>query len=170
MDRRVAALAEGQHGVFTLREAHALGFTPAAVQHRLRTGRWELLRPGVYRVPGSLRTWEQGVMAAVLAAGAGAAASHRSAGALLGIPGFPRRGTLELTVIRPKRYRDAGATVHQSTQLPDSHVTRLDGIPSTRAARTLVDLAGTPPPRQTERAVDNCLSPAWCRSPPSMRR
>jgi very-short-patch-repair endonuclease len=156
MDREAAALAEAQHGVFTLGQAGALGFTPAAIQHRLRTGRWDLLRSGVYRIPGSPPTWEQGVMATTLAAGA--VASHRSAAALLGIPGFPRRGAAELTVIRPKRYRDAQATVHQSTRFPDSHVTRIDSIPCTRVARTLVDLAATVPPAQTERAIDNCLS------------
>lgn len=151
-------LAASQHGIFTLEQARAAGMTPSAVQHQLRTGRWGVVRPGVYRVPGSVRTWEQRVMAAVLAAGPGAAASHRSAAALLGIPGFPRQGAPELSVPRTKRHRDATAAVHQCNRLPPAHITWLDGIPSTRVARTLVDLAGVVHPSRFERAVDNCLS------------
>lgn len=151
-------IAAQQHGVFTLAQVHAAGFTPSAVQHRLRTERWELVRGGVYRVPGSVRTWEQRLMAAVLAAGEGAVASHCSAAALLGIPGFARRGRPEVTVPRGKRHRDASITVHECNALPQSHITVVDGIRCTRVARTLVDLAGVVPSARIERTIDTCLS------------
>ena len=158
VDPRLAGIAERQHGVFALWQVRQIGFTPAAVQHRLRTGRWELLQPGVYRLPGSPRSWEQRLMAAVLAAGTEAVASHRSAAALLGIPGFRRPGRLELSTPRSRRARTPDATVHRTLHLPDAHVAVVNGIPTTRAARTLVDLAGVLPATQTERAVDNCLA------------
>ena len=158
MDRRVAQTAERQHGVFALRQATGWGFTSAAVQHRLRTGQWELVRPGVYRLPGSHRTWEQRLMAVTLAAGPDAVASHRSAAALLNLPGFGRLGSLEVTTPRAAKRRYPHATMHRSSWLPASHLSAVGGIPCTRIARTLVDLAGVLPPVRTERAIDNCLA------------
>ena len=158
MDRRVARTAERQHGVFALRQATDWGFTSAAVQHRLRTGRWELFRPGVYRVPGSPRTWEQRLMTVTLAAGPAAVASHRSAAALLDLPGFRRLGLLEVSTPRAAKRRHPDATLHRSLWLPASHLSVVDGIPCTRVARTLVDLAAVLPPGRTERAIDNCLA------------
>jgi hypothetical protein len=48
--------------------------------------------------------------------------------------------------------------VHRSLWLAASHLGTVDGIPTTRVARTVVDLAGVVPAARTERAVDNCLA------------
>ncbi|MDP1807066.1 MAG: DUF559 domain-containing protein, partial [Acidimicrobiales bacterium] len=93
-----------------------------------------------------------------LAAGPSAAASHRSAAALLRIPGFERRGVPEVTTPRTRRHRDPGTIVHRWRPFPDDHLTVIDDIVTTRAARTLVDLAGVVHAQRTERAVDNCLA------------
>ena len=113
---------------------------------------------GVYRLSGSPPTWEQRVMVEVLAAGPASAASHRSAAALLGIPGFDRRGRPELTTPRVRRHRASSAIVHRWRPFPSDHLTVIQGIVTTRVARTLVDLAGVIKPGRTERAVDNCLA------------
>ena len=76
MDEHIARFAERQHGMFTLAQAEAAGATPQAVRHRLATGRWELAEDRVYRLAGTGRTWEQGLMAVLLAAGPEAVASH----------------------------------------------------------------------------------------------
>ncbi len=130
-----------------------------AVKHRLRSGAWKALPyPGVYRVAGCPPSWEQGLHALVLATGPVAAASHRSAAALLGIPGFSRDGRVEVVTTRTLRERNAGALVHSSRLLPSEHLIVIEGIPCTGAARTLVDLAGVIPPQRTERALDNSLA------------
>ena len=157
MDDLLARLAERQHGVFTLAQLRQLGFTDAAIRHRVGTGRWGPLGHCTFCLSGTPRSWERQMLAAVLAAGPGAVASHRSAAALLGVPGFGRRH-IEVTTLRSKRHRDLRTIVHQSLQLPPHHVTSIEHIPVTRAARTLVDLAGALPPARTERAIDNCLS------------
>jgi very-short-patch-repair endonuclease len=160
MDRKITIKAETQHGVFTHPQALGAGFTPAMIKQRLHSGRWEALARGVYRVCGSPPTWEQRLIAVVFAAGPLAAASHRSAAALLGIPGFDRRGLVEVTTPRTRRHRPgtAPAVVHGSRAFPDDHLTVVDGIVTTRVARTLVDLAGAVHPLRAERAVDNCLA------------
>jgi hypothetical protein len=158
MERELLELAERQHGVFSRRQALADGVTVDAIKHRLRTGRWEPVGLGVYRVAGSRPTWEQRLTALTLAAGPGAAASHRSAAALLGVPGFRRTMPLEVTTTRCRRHRQRLARIHQTTVLPARHLTRVEGILVTGPARTLLDLAATVPPQRTERALDNCLS------------
>lgn len=159
MDERLMAIAERQHGVFTQDQAVALGFQRSAIRHRLRCGRWLAAGVGVYRLPGAPRTWHQRLLAVALAAGPNAAASHRSAAALLSIPGFSR-DILEVTTPRTRRHRatERAAIVHRWRPFPDHHLTVIDGITTTRVARTLVDLAGVVHPKRIERAVDNCLA------------
>ncbi len=151
------ALAERQHGLVTVGQTSDLGLTRSAILHRVRSGRWEPVGGGVYRLVGAERTWAQRLHAAVLATGP-AAASHRSAAALLGIPGFDRAGLAEVVTPRPRRPRHPECRVHRWRILPEDHLTVVEGIPTTRVARTLVDLAGTLHPARTERAVDNCLA------------
>lgn len=147
-----------QHGVFTFAQVRSVEASPDAVRHRLHAGRWEALGDGVYRLCGSPPTWEQCLVALTFAAGPSAAASHRSAAALLGIPGFERRGLPEVTTPRTRRHRAPAGIVHRWRPFPDDHLTVVDGIVTTRVARTLVDLAGVLHPARTERAVDNCLA------------
>jgi hypothetical protein len=69
----------------------------------LATGRWRAAGPGVYRIAGTPVTWRSHLLAAVLAGGPGAVASHRSAGALHGLDGC-RPGVPEVSVPRGRRY------------------------------------------------------------------
>ncbi len=154
-----AKVAELQHGVFTGDQIRAHGGSYAAVLHRLQTGAWATLPyRGLYRVAGCPSSWEQQLHALVLAAGPRAAASHRSAAALLGVPGFSRRGAIEVIVTRAFRNRTPGAWVHSSRVLPPEHMTVVEGISTTTLARTVVDLAGVVHAKQVERTLDNCLA------------
>jgi very-short-patch-repair endonuclease len=105
-------------------------------------------------------------MAAVLDAGEGAVASHRTAAALWRLPGFNLR---DCEVSRLHGGDHIGPTlgrVHHPRSLPEHHCTSVDGIPVTTPARTIFDLAGVLPPQRTERAMDNALarSPALLRA------
>jgi hypothetical protein len=156
MNREIVEGAERQHGVTTFGRAVAQA-GPDAARSELRSGRWSPVAMGVYRIRGAPQTWEQRVMALTLAAGPAAAASHRSAAALLGMPGFERSGPPEVTTPRSRRHRDPASVVHRWRPFPDHHLTVVEGIATTRVARTLVDLAGVLHPGRTERAVDSCL-------------
>lgn len=151
-------MAEKQHGVLTHAQARSAALAPGAIRHCLAAGRWEAMAEGVYRISGSPLTWEQRLIALTFAAGPLAAASHRSAAGLLGMPGFARRGRPEVTTPRARRHRPASSILHRWRPFPDHHLTVVDGIVTTRVARTLVDLAGALHPGRTERAVDNCLA------------
>ncbi len=116
----------------------ALGVTRAAIEHRLRVGRWHLLFRGVYAVGHTALTDRGRVRAALLAAGPAAVASHRTAAALLRLtPVMPRQ--IDVTVPRAGPRSRSGLTVHRTSRaLP---TTRVGDLPVTAPLRTLADLA-----------------------------
>lgn len=156
LDARIAATAARQHGAFSRRQTDDLGFSREAVRHRLRTGRWERLSRDVFRLAGAPGSWRQRLMAAVLEAGPGAVASHRAAAVLLGIPGFDD-GSIEVTHPECRNTRVRLSVLHQSSLLPDDHVTVRDGIPCTTLARTIFDLARTEPKPRVSRAARTAM-------------
>ncbi|HEX6311583.1 MAG TPA: DUF559 domain-containing protein, partial [Acidimicrobiia bacterium] len=105
-------------------------------------------------IVGAVPTWEQAVLAAVLAAGPGAVASHETAAALWGLPGAERSG-LEVTTDRPHCARLVGVRSHRTLAfLAVEHSSRA-GIPLTSVARTLVDLSARWSVKQLGRAADH---------------
>ncbi|MEA2900876.1 MAG: hypothetical protein QOH36_763 [Actinomycetota bacterium] len=158
MGQDIMELAERQHGVITFELALACGLSEGQVRRRVDQGRWVAIGRGVYRIAGCPTTWEQRLIGLTFAAGPAAAASHRSAAALLGIPGFERRGLVEVTTPRPRRHRTEGQLVHRWRPFPAHHLTVIEGIVTTRVARTVCDLAGVLHPGRTERAIDSCLA------------
>jgi very-short-patch-repair endonuclease len=109
IDLIIRDFAERQHGVVARRQLIAAGITPHAVDLRLGRGRLCSIHRGVYAV-GHLQLGLNGRrLAAVLACGPGAALSHRSAGRLWGLIGYPRSARTEVT--RPRRFRPRPGTI-----------------------------------------------------------
>lgn len=138
-DRRIAAIALVQHSLIRLVDVLGAGGTRSCVRQRVARGVWEFVAPGVYRIAGVPWTYEAEVLAAIFAAGDGAVASHRCAARLRGI-GF-RRAPVEISIPRGRHHRPSGVQVHTSTDLSLDTISTVDGIPTTSAARTLLDLA-----------------------------
>jgi len=157
MNPILAAVARRQMALFTLDQALSAGFSPRQIQHRRETGCWDQVHAGVYRVSGSPDSWQQRLLAACLAAGCGAVASHRSASQLWGMAKAPDIGA-EISVLCGHDHRLAGAVVHRPSDLTPGAVTRKDGIPVTTPIRTLVDLGGVQRKSQVEGALDVALS------------
>jgi hypothetical protein len=154
-DRAIAALARRQRGVFTTTQAIELGLTPGEVRHRGQTGRWIRVIPGVHTVAGTTYDWYTNVMVACLATGG--AASHRTAAVLHDVIDF-KQGKPEVTVVRSRRVRLDLARVHQSTDLDRTHITRVDGIPTTTPMRLAMDLGAVVPFTVYERSVDDLIA------------
>src|SRR5687768_3919757 len=81
----VARMAARQHGVVTTRQMLDIGFTPATIRHRARTGRLHRMHQGVYAVGHIALPSLARESAAVLACGPDAVLSHRSAAAIWGL-------------------------------------------------------------------------------------
>jgi very-short-patch-repair endonuclease len=141
-DRALYDLTTGQKGLAERSQLLSL-MSEAAIRHRVATGRLVRAQPGVYRVAGAPVTREQRLLAACLAAGPGAAVSHRSATQEWALADFP--DAVEIVTPRPRWPRLAGVHVHRSTDLRPDHVTIRHGMPVTKPLRTLADLGQSAP-------------------------
>jgi very-short-patch-repair endonuclease len=150
-------LAEQQHGLISREQALTHGMSSNQIGARIRRGTWERVARNVYRMPGSVRTWEQRLLAAVWAAGMGAAASRRSAAALWRLPGF-RPEVIEVTQVRGPSTRRPGPGLHDSRFLPAHQIRTVAAIPTTCVERTVLDLCGYVHPQRSQRALGNALA------------
>lgn len=151
-----AATAAAQYGLITLTQARACGLSAQAIQRRITTGKWEIVLPRIYRIAGTPCSWHQSLMAATLWAGEGSAVSYRSAGALWRLGGYPA-DLVEISTTGRVRKRPPGIIVHRPRRLLSGEITRIDGIPVTTPARTLIDLCATRRAGRAERALDEVL-------------
>ncbi|MGI5147067.1 DUF559 domain-containing protein [Plantactinospora sp. CA-294935] len=115
-----------------------------ALQHRLATGRWQIMSRGVYLAHNGPVTREQRRWAAVLAAGAGrrAVLAGLSALEVLGMRGY-HSATLHVLISARRQDRDPppGVVVHRTRHLTAADVHRLGQPPCTMPARSLLDAA-----------------------------
>jgi hypothetical protein len=153
-DRTIARLAEAQHGVVGRRQLLSLGFSVAAVDHRVRAARLRRVHQGVYAAGHRVLTVEGRWMAAVLAAGELAVLSHHSAAAAWDLRRVGAGATHVTVPGWAGRARRSGLRVHRSITLEPHETTRHRGIPITNPVRTLVDLAATLKGRPLEQALD----------------
>jgi hypothetical protein len=150
---KVAAIATRQHGIATRAQLRDAGWSDGQIDNRLARGYLIPVRRGVLAVGHGSLTQHSQWIAAVLCAGPRAVLSHRSAAALWGLSS----GRPEIEVTRPSNgCHRRGLTVHSTRFLPEAHRTKVDGIPVTTVARTLIDIAATESPR----ALDDRLSAA----------
>ncbi len=121
-----------------------------------RSGAWERLHDGVFRIAGAPPSYEQSLLAACLAIGPEAAASHRSAAVLHGLLSF-QDPPVEVTTDRRRSPEVGDAAVHRLADFTERWVTSVDGVRVTTAPRTLVDLGAVCRPRLVEAALDRAI-------------
>ena len=154
VDRAIALVAAGQHGVVTAVQLKACGLGSGGIKHRVAARRLQPLWRGVYAFGHRELTREGHLIAAVLACGPGAVLSHRSAAhhwELLA----SSSGRVDVTVVsRGGRMQRPGIHLHCTRRLDPEDVTIKDGIPITTVARTVVDLNSVVLDRLVERALE----------------
>ena len=153
-DGALAALALRQHGVFSLQQLRAAGFSDDVVHYRRARHRFYRVHRGVYSlVHRQLLSRHGHWMAAVLACDPAAVLSHQTAAALHELRPTARR-KIDVTVRGTSHRRRPGIDLHRSTKLTEHDVTVVDGIACTNVARTALDLAAVVSRRSVERAFD----------------
>jgi very-short-patch-repair endonuclease len=145
-DAEVAKIAARQHGAITVGQLRAVGIEKSGIARRVRAGRLHSVHRGVYAVGHPGLDEEGRWMAAVLACGAGAALSHRSAAELWELLS-PRPGAVDVSIASFSGRRNrTGIRLHRCASLSvnrgPSPVTTRRRIPVTTPARTLLDLSG----------------------------
>ncbi|MDJ0496714.1 MAG: type IV toxin-antitoxin system AbiEi family antitoxin domain-containing protein [Acidimicrobiia bacterium] len=141
-DRKLAEYAAANHGTFSIDDALACGVPAKTIRGRLDAGRYLRLYPGVYAVAGSVDSPQRLMSAAVKSFPLPAAISHATAAALWGLT-RSRTQRIEVVTTRWDRAHRPGLTVHESLDLVPADIDRLDGVPVTTAARTVVDLGAS---------------------------
>src|SRR3954447_18378086 len=144
-------MASRQHG--TVSRGQLLAAVSArGIERRLRDGRLHLLYRGVYLVGHEAEPQYARQMGAVLACGAGALLSHRSAIELWELL-QPAGHDLHVTVTRNRRSRK-GIVLHRSQPLDPRDYGTIENVPVTNVGRSLLDFAELSTPSELERAYD----------------
>jgi hypothetical protein len=131
-------LASRQYGLLERSQVLDLTFSEGFIKNQLRQHRWRIRLPDVYVIAGAPWSHEQDLLAACLAAGRDACASHRSALWLWGLgPRTPP--VVEITVPRPRALKLPGVITRRSLDIDRAVLSTVRGIPVTNPLRALVD-------------------------------
>lgn len=137
-----------QSGIVDRGQALALGFSRRQISHRLRSGTWQRVYPGVYATFTGSLSREARLWAAVRCAGEGAMVSHETAAEVHGIVDKPRGPAIHITVPlrrRPARKRQIrGMVMHRSDQSQQQFLGPFS-LPRTRIEDTVLDLVAASP-------------------------
>src|SRR5436190_16142698 len=151
--KKAWTLAKRQHGVIARFQLLALGFSEAAIKHRVATRRLHVVYPGVYAVGRRELTRQGEWMAAVLACAPDAVLSHESAAALWGVRS-ERNTRIHVSVPAGTGHRRPGIVAHRRKRLGPRDVVRERNIPVTGPIQTLIDLATFLPEGPLEAAIN----------------
>lgn len=165
IDRAISVLAAGQQGAVARWQLLKLGVSATGIQRRVQAGRLHVVFLGVYAVGHRKLSKEGRWMSAVLAGGTDAVLSDNSAGALAGFVADDRHA---VHVTAPGGRARPGIRMHRR-ELHADEITTKNGIPTTTAARTLLDLAATTNATRLERALREALF-THATSLPALRR
>jgi hypothetical protein len=157
MNPELAAIAARQYGLFTHQQAMSVGMTNDMIRSRVDLGLWQRVERGLYFIHGTPPSWRRDLLAAVLAAGELAVASHAAAAALWRLPGFGE-GPIHVSTPYGCDHKFTLGRLHASCLLPRTHVTTIDEIPVTVPARMLFDVAAVVSVKKLERAANNALA------------
>lgn len=147
---RIDLLGRTQHALITWQQLRRLEIAASSIARLVERGYLIRVHHGVYRIAGAPITWQQRELAAVLAAGAGAAASHRAAARLW--RAWDGEPAIEISVPRRQALTLAGVTVHRTRDPMVVHH-RL-GIPTTTPMRMLADLGSVVDAATVEAVLD----------------
>jgi very-short-patch-repair endonuclease len=147
-------MAESQAGVISRRQLNRSGLSDFRRKKMLASGMLQEVADGVYRLPGSVRTWEQVCWIALLQCGDSAFLYRRGAARLWNLDGVDR-GRIEVAVPATRRPRRVQA--RRLTTLLEGDLCVEHGFPVTSPCRTLMDLGPVIDASCLERALESAL-------------
>jgi hypothetical protein len=146
--RQWLILLNAQCGIVDRAQAKRAGFSDRQIWHRLRSGKWQHVREGVYATFTGPLTREARLWAALRRVGEGAMLSHETAAEVHGLIDKPASKTIHIVV--PARRRPVrrgavrGVVIHRSDQSrPQLPITWK--LPRTRVEDTVLDLIDAAP-------------------------
>ena len=153
--RELIDYARANGGVVTTSEALAIGMSKTTLARRADAGILRRIGRGVFMLAGTEHEHDSILEAACRKLEA--VVSHESAGRLHRFDGLPWIMPT-VTVAHRRTYIFQGVIVHQSTDISDDQLVRINGLPVTNPERTIIDLAASVSERQIEWILDRALS------------
>jgi len=153
LDKLIAWVADRQRGVVAHWQLKDWGVSNTAIDRRIRKGLLIPIFRGVYAVGHRASVPLQREAAAVLAYRHHVALSHRTSAAMMELLPYPASADVWVTVAQRRVDGRPGLCVMCVDGFDPRDIRRLDGLPITAPARTLVDLASVVDAEQLERAV-----------------
>jgi predicted transcriptional regulator of viral defense system len=148
--------AEQQAGYFTATQARKAGFSRPLLSYHVGAGRFERVKPRLYRLVRFPASPHEDLYVAWLQAGPHAVISHDSALALWDLSDL-LPAEIHVTVPRTASRRRPGLRLH-TKQLAPEDVTRYEGLPVTTVLRTLVDVSAAGlADEQVQQAIQEAL-------------
>ena len=161
----VHELALDQHAVFTTAQSKELGVDPRTIWAMANRGRIRRLSFGVYQDLGATETqWTPYLAAALWPQGVRGVLSHETALSLMELSDVnPPRIHLTLPPgHRVRRRQPPPMLVLHWAELPDEDIGSIEGVPVTRATRTIRDCARTHiGPALLRQAIDDGVVNGW---------
>lgn len=153
-DRRVVEVAAEQRYLVTREDLFDLGGSDEIISTRIAQGLWLSVHPGVYQIDRRPLRWESELLAAVLAAGPQARASHRAALVLWGMDGIGN-APVEITMPFGNLASPEGAIVHRTRRSTARDECR--GIPVSGPERTILECCRFFGPLTMGKALDSAI-------------
>jgi very-short-patch-repair endonuclease len=139
-DLELIDIARAQHDLITREDVAGCGMTSQQWCDRLDQGLWLPASERVFRHRATPVTWELRVRAAALSLGRDAALYGPTAAHWWGLEGFTG-DRVEFVVPRNRRSLDPGVHLHTTKQWQTADLLSHDGVRTTSATRTIIDLA-----------------------------
>jgi predicted transcriptional regulator of viral defense system len=132
-------IVEEQGGYFTAAQARGVGFSWERLSNNFKSGKFQRVAPGVYRLVQFPASAHEDLIVAWLIAGPNSTISHESALAVYELSDVL---PAEVHVIVPRTASHRRANIRQHTNpLAHDEVTRRGGLQVTTVARTIADVA-----------------------------
>ena len=157
LDLDIEVLAAAQHGCIASWQLRDLGALPTEIS-RLRRRHWELVGKRVLRMRGSPLTPLQEACASVLEGGPGAALGFSSSASMWDLGSYYRLVPAQVVQVAGIATARAIGRVHPIVGLPESWITKLDGIAVVRPELCIYQLCATEHPKRAERGLDKAWS------------
>jgi predicted transcriptional regulator of viral defense system len=136
---RLYEIAESQAGYFGAAQARQVGFSWERLSGNVRSGRFQRIFRGVYRLTHFPGSPFEDLFVAWLRTGPNSVISHESALSVYDLSDV-LPGEVHVIIPRTASRRRQGIRLHTNRLQPDE-ITQREGLPITTAARTIVDVA-----------------------------
>jgi very-short-patch-repair endonuclease len=143
--RRIVAVATGQLGLLSRRQANGVGMTNAQLRSRVESGSLVQVGTDTFRLPGAPSTPLAELRTLLLDVGGDVWASGPTAAALHGFDGYRLRAPFDVMILRGRDVQRIGHRIHTTTRLDIIDRSAVAGVPVLSGARTLIDLARREP-------------------------